>query len=177
MKKLSIIAVILIAVVGLVGLTACNAPQWEYGAISMGYGVTAENSGLEETSGVQSGIVEYKTPSTRKGGDTENIKDTQERKENKGVLKQMYVRIVGENEVEELGDWIEVDGVRYTNPTKNPNIDIKALGFKQLFIDDTIPYDSATQRLQRYYYEKDNLIHRGWKVVDLSEEEIEAEGE
>ncbi len=171
MKKLAI--TLLLAIVLVVGLTACNAPQWEYGAISMGYGVTAENSELN-TSGVQSGIVEYKAPSTRKGGNTENIKDTQDRKENKGVLKQMLVRIVGENEIEELGDWIEVDGVRYTSPRTNPNIDVAKLGFKQLFIDDTIPYDSATQRLQRYYYDDGTYIHRAWKVVDLSEEEIEA---
>ena len=86
----------------------------------------------------------------------------------------MLVRIVNENEIEELNpSYIIIDGVVYTNPTNNPNIDLKSLGYKHFFIDDVPSHDGETQKVERYYYENGDTIHRGWKIYNLTKEELE----
>ena len=101
------------------------------------------------------------------------VYDTQFVKAQKGVEKKMLVRFINENEIEELGDYLIVDGVVYSNPTENEDIDLKKLGFKEFFIDDMPTYDEDTQKIVRYYYDNGTTIHRAWRVVNLTKEELE----
>lgn len=102
------------------------------------------------------------------------IADTQYQKSQKGVEKVMLVKMISENEIEELNpDYIIIDGVVYTNPKNNPNIDLNALGYKNFFIDDVPTYDGETQKVERYYYVNGDTIHRGWKIYNLTKEELE----
>lgn len=85
----------------------------------------------------------------------------------------MIVRIVN-NDIEELNPgYIVVDGTVYTNPLRNPSIDIKSMGFKTLIIDAVPPFDNETQCVERYYYEDSEAVHRGWRVRNLTQEEID----
>lgn len=103
------------------------------------------------------------------------VADTQYQKSQKGVEKVMLVKMISENEIEELNpDYIIVDGVVYTNPKNNPDIDLKALGYKNFFIDDVPEFDGETQKAERYYYDNGDTIHRGWKIYNLTKEELEA---
>lgn len=163
MKKLSIVAILVIAIVSLVGCSTQAIPH--QATASLGANYVEEETLAEEQ-------VEDTTQATSEQKQETQIRDTKDYEELKGVLKQMKVRIIGENEIEELGSFIKIDGVVYTNPEHNPDIDIKALGYKNLFIDDIPTFDTDTQKCQRYYYDDGELIHRGWKVVDLTEEEL-----
>ena len=163
MKKLSIVAILVIAIVSLVGCSAQATPHSATATLGASY---TENEIVE---GDTEEIIEQEQVEQKQ---ETQIRDTKDYEELKGVLKQMKVRIIGENEIEELGSFIVVDGTVYTNPEHNPDVDIKALGYKNLFIDDIPTFDTDTQKCQRYYYDDGELIHRAWKVVDLTEEEL-----
>ena len=180
MKKLSIATILVFIIATAFLCVACSTDLIKLDSIELNTNELAQyESGVCESGVSSSGVTETKAPTkSETKRSAEDITDTKDRKEQKGVLKQMLVKIVGENEIEELGDWIKVGNTIYTNPAHNPNIDIKALGYKQLFIDDILEFDSNTQRIQRYYYDDGEFIHRAWKVIDLTEEEInEAKGE
>ena len=175
MKKLSIATILVFIIATTFLCVACSTDLIKLDSIDFNTNELAQyESGVCESGVSSSGVTETKAPSkSETKRSAEDITDTKDRKEQKGVLKQMLVKIVGENEIEELGDWIKVGNTIYTNPAHNPNIDIKALGYKQLFIDDMPSFDANTQKCQRYYYDDGEYIHRGWRVVDLTEEELE----
>ena len=178
MKKLSIVAILLVAILALVGCssiaehsvrTYTEAPD-----STTYYGQFLE----QEQEQIEEAAEEDKTENNgAKEEEKELVEyDTQNNKELKGVLKQMLVKIIDEQNIEELAnDYIVVDGVVYTNPKNNPNIDIGALGYKQLFIDDFPEYNVEKQKLVRHYYDDGKLIHRAWRVVNLTEEEIQTQ--
>lgn len=86
----------------------------------------------------------------------------------------MLAKMINENEIEELNsDYIVIDGVVYTNPKNNPNINLEALGYKQLVINDIPEYDVETQKAVRYYYSNGDTIYRGWRIYNLTKKELE----
>lgn len=85
-----------------------------------------------------------------------------------------YAKLINENEIEELNqDYLVIDGVVYTNPLHNGNINIKALGYKEFVIDEMPSCDMEEEKVVRYYQDKDNAIHRSWRVEKLTNEEKE----
>lgn len=164
MKKLSIVAILVIAIVSLVGCSTQAIPHQATASLSANY--------VEEETLAEEQVEDTRQATSEQSNETQ-IRDTKDYEELKGVWKQMIVKIVGENEIEELGDFIKIDNTVYTNPEHNPDIDIKALGYKHLFIDDIPSFDPNTQKVMRYYYDDGELIHRAWKVVDLTQEELE----
>lgn len=85
-----------------------------------------------------------------------------------------YVKIISENEIDDLyPKYLEKDGMIYTNPLHNPNINLSELGYKELVIDEMPQFDEETQRLEMFYQDKGDTIHRSWRVINLTKEEIE----
>lgn len=158
MKKLiTILGIIATLTIGLIG---CDTKQVQHEAFTQ-----IETQAIEQTE-------------TKSVEDTfeygKLVADTQYQKSQKGVEKVMLVKMISENEIEELNpDYIIVDGVVYTNPKNNPNIDLKALGYKNFFVDDIPEFDGETQKAERYYYDNGDVIHRGWKIYNLTQEELE----
>lgn len=158
MKKLiTILGIIATLTIGLIG---CDTKQVQHEAFTQ-----IETQAVEQTE-------------TKSVDDTfeygKLVADTQYQKSQKGVEKVMLVKMISENEIEELNpDYIIVDGVVYTNPRNNPNIDLKALGYKNFFVDDVPEFDGETQKAERYYYDNGDTIHRGWKIYNLTKEELE----
>ena len=85
-----------------------------------------------------------------------------------------YARLINENEIEELtNNYVVMDGRVYTNPEKHPLKPLDKLGYKKFVIDDMPTYDSENQKVVRVYKVIDDIIHRSWEVVDLTEQEKE----
>lgn len=85
-----------------------------------------------------------------------------------------YARFINENEIEELtNNYVVMDGRVYTNPEQHPLKPLDKLGYKKLVIDDMPTYDSENQKVVRKYKVIDDIIHRAWEVVDLTEQEKE----
>ena len=185
MKKLTIVAIFCIVILALVGCsnvtehsvrTYTEAPNsTEY------YGMYLNQQQEEDTQVIEEEQVEeQQTRQAETQGEEEDVVelqeyDTQNNTELKGVLKQMYVKIIDEQNVEELNpNKLIIDGMVYTHPLINPNVDLNALGYKQFFIDDFPPFDSTRQKVTVHYYDDGTYIHRGWRVENLTEEEIEA---
>lgn len=167
MKKLTILTILCVAILSLVGCSQSTFTPRQETAFEL------TNDIVEETIEIEEAIEETKTEEKEiEYGKV--VYDTQDNKELKGVWKKMLVKIVKENKVEELTEnYVIVDGVVYTNPENNPNLDFKALGYKHLFIDDFPSYDQDTQKVIVHYYDDGELIHRAWRVINLTKEEIE----
>lgn len=85
-----------------------------------------------------------------------------------------YARFINENEIEELtNNYVVLDGRVYTNPENHPLKPLDILGYKPLVIDDMPTIDAMEQKVVRKYKVIDDVIHRTWEVVDLTEQEIE----
>jgi len=68
--------------------------------------------------------------------------------------------------------YIEENGIIYTNPLHNPDVDLLALGYKDI-VDTTKPsYNEETQVLTSHYVEKASTIEIVWEVRNLTQEEI-----
>lgn len=171
MKKLTIVSILLVAILSLVGCSGITThDQREYEALPSTAKIVEETIIEEEQ-------VEEKqeTQEEDKQEQEERILDTKDYKEPKGVWKKVLVRMINENEIEEYNtNYIIVDGVVYTNPENNPNIDLDALGIRHIFLDDVLECDYETEIVERYYYDDGKLIHRAWRIRKLTEEEIEA---
>ena len=178
MKKLTIVSILLVAILSLVGCSGITThDQREYEALPSTAKIVDETIIEEEqVEEKQEEQEEDKQETQEEDKQEERILDTKDYKEPKGVWKKMLVKIVGENEIIEYEpNYIIIDGVVYTNPENNPDIDLNALGIKHLFIDDMPKYDVETEKIIRYYYDDGKLIHRAWKVEKLTEEEIETQ--
>ena len=186
MKKLSIATILVFVVVTAFLCVGCQTDLLKFDSIDLNANnLSYETSGIIDCdSGIQPIInetkveVEIKQEETKEENtqkrNTIQIRDTRDYMELKGELKNSLVRITGENSIEELGDRIIKDGVYYYDLQNNPKINLTELGYKHLFVDDPIDYDPSTQKLERYYYDDGELIHRAWKIVDLTQEELEA---
>lgn len=85
-----------------------------------------------------------------------------------------YARFINENEIEELiNNYVVLDNRVYTNPENHPLKPLDKLGYKQFVIDDIPIIDSMEQKIIRKYKVINNVIHRTWEVIDLTEEEKE----
>lgn len=85
-----------------------------------------------------------------------------------------YARFINENEIKELtNNYVVMDGRVYTNPEQHPLKPLDKLGYKKFVIDDMPTYDSENQKVVRVYKVIDDIIHRSWEVVDLTEQEKE----
>ena len=167
MKKLTIITILLVAILSLAGCSQSFTPRNET-TLDLTYVEQIEEQ-------IEQEIEEKKTEQEQYNFEYGKVVfDTQYQKTQKGVQRQMLVRIIGDNQIEELNpDYIIVDGVVYTNPKNNPNIDLNELGIKPLFIDDFPSYDPDTQKIEVHYYDGGENIHRAWRVINLTKEEIE----
>ena len=84
-----------------------------------------------------------------------------------------YAKILNEQEIEELNPlYIKHEGMVYTNPLNNPNVDLSELGYKELVVDNFPTYDTENEKVVMFYQDKGNAIHRSWRVEQLTEEEI-----
>ena len=85
-----------------------------------------------------------------------------------------YARFINENEIEELtNNYVVMDGRVYTNPINHPSKPLEKLGYKPLVIDEMPTYDSENQKVIRKYKVINDVIHRSWEVLDLTEQEKE----
>lgn len=86
-----------------------------------------------------------------------------------------YAKKLNDTEIKDLNPYyIEHNGTIYTNPLNNPNLNLKALGYKELVVNDMPTIDNETQTIEMYYEETENNIYRKWRVRNLTEEEKEA---
>lgn len=85
-----------------------------------------------------------------------------------------YARFINENEIVELtNNYVVMDDRIYTNPINHPSKPLEKLGYKQFVIDDMPTCDSENQKVIRKYKVINDVIHRSWEVVDLTEQEKE----
>ena len=82
----------------------------------------------------------------------------------------MKAKYINENHVKVLNNrFIEEDGIIYTNPLNNPDVDLLACGYKDIVNGEIPTYNEDTQELVGTYEETANEIIVHYSVIEKGE--------
>ena len=82
----------------------------------------------------------------------------------------MLYQLINEKLVKQFPNYIEVDGVVYTNESAREKA-IESGEWFELVTEERPEYDEETQILIRNYYQDGDKIHCGWIIQDKEEVE------